>query len=141
MLRDDTAIRGDGRRMSREHLKKKAREALKEADGNASLAARLLHGWALEDEALLLALVKPMLPSLSLLAVQRAAGKGDSYRAGRRKQPVTEKAALQAVAEALSGKRAPAMTSNRNPATAPAEASTRHRSAVQFLASAYKPKS
>jgi len=134
---------GGQRGMSREHLKKKAREALKEAGGNASLAARLLHGWALEDEALLLALVKPMLPSLSLLAVQRAAGKDDSYRAGRRQrpQPVTEKAALQAVAEALSGKRAPAMSSNRTPLTAPSEASTRHRSAVQVLASAYKPKS
>ncbi|MBC7135489.1 hypothetical protein [Oceanibaculum nanhaiense] len=129
--------------MSREHLKKKAQEALKEADGNASLAARLLHGWALEDQELLQALVKPMLPSLSLLAVQRAAGKDDGYRASRRRRspPVTEKAALEAVAEALSGKRAPAMTSTRNPLTAPSEASTRHRSAVQFLASAYKPKS
>ena len=96
--------------MSREHLKKKAQEALKEADGNASLAARLLHGWALEDQELLQALVKPMLPSLSLLAVQRAAGKDDGYRASRRRRspPVTEKAALEAVAEALSGKRAPA---------------------------------
>ena len=129
--------------MSREHLKKKAQEALKEADGSASLAARLLHGWALEDQELLQALVKPMLPSLSLLAVQRAAGKDDNYRASRRRRspPVTEKAALEAVAEALSGKRAPAMTSTRNPLTAPSEASTRHRSAVQFLASAYKPKS
>ncbi|MDM7944786.1 MAG: hypothetical protein QUV20_00500 [Oceanibaculum nanhaiense] len=129
--------------MSREHLKKKAQEALKEADGNASLAARLLHGWALEDRELLQALVKPMLPSLSLLAVQRAAGKDDGYRASRRRRspPVTEKAALEAVAEALSGKRAPAMSSTRTPLTAPSEASTRHRSAVQFLASAYKPKS
>lgn len=129
--------------MSREHLKGKARDALKQAEGNASLAARLLQGWALEDQELLLALVKPMLPSLSLLAVQRAAGKDDSYRAGRRRrsQPITEKAALEAVAEALTGKRAPAMSSTRNPVTAPSEASTRHRSAVQFLASAYKPKS
>lgn len=129
--------------MSREHLKKKAREALKEAGGNTSLAARLLHGWAMEDETLLLAMVRPMLPSLSLLAVQRAAGTDESYRTGRkrRSQPITEKAALEAVAEALSGKRAPAMSSTRTPLTAPSEASTRHRSAVQFLASAYKPKS
>ncbi|MBU0724862.1 MAG: hypothetical protein KJ904_16555 [Alphaproteobacteria bacterium] len=132
--------------MSSDYLEKKVREALEQMQENPNRAAHLLSQWAQEDQKLLMALVRPMLKGLSLLAVQRSTGRGEQYRTGsarRRKpsQPITERATLEAVADALSGKGAMSMSSTRAAPTAPAEGSKRHLTSMKILAAAYKSKS
>jgi hypothetical protein len=120
-----------------EYVDRKARDALVEAGGDHRRAAEILENWCNEDARLKGALMRPFLPNICRLAVQRVTAKpGPDVRAR------LKGTALDLVIDALqvkAGKRKvePAIP---QPPPKPAEASRKHSSAMQALASAYKKK-
>ena len=57
--------------MSSSYLEKKAREAIQSTKGNRQLATHLLQHWAESDPQLLGALIRPILRTLCMLAIDR----------------------------------------------------------------------
>lgn len=122
-----------------EYVDRKAREALEEADGDARRAASLLESWTSEDARLKSALIRPFLPNICRLAIQRATAK-PSARDVKAKVKGT---AMDLVIEALyakSGKTRKPEPAIPQPPPKPAAASPKHTNAMQALASSYRRK-
>lgn len=120
-----------------DYVERKAQDALAEAQGDHRRAAELLEIWCGDDARLKGALIRPFLPNICRLAIQRATAK--PTKAARAKIKGT---ALDLVIDALqekAGKRRldPAIP---QPPPRPAEASPKHSRALQALASSYKKK-
>ncbi len=120
-----------------EYVDRKARDALAEADGDHRRAAEILENWCNDDAKLKGALMRPFLPNICRLAIQRA-----TARPTKDARAKIKGTALDLVIDALqekAGKRRidPAIP---QPPPRPAEASTKHSSAMKALASAYKKK-
>lgn len=121
-----------------DYVDSKAQDALAEAKGDHRRAAELLEIWCGDDARLKGALIRPFLPNICRLAIQRATAR--PTKAARAKIKGT---ALDLVIDALqekAGKRRldPAIP---QPPPRPAEASPKHSRALQALASSYKKKS
>ncbi|MBM3534013.1 MAG: hypothetical protein FJX60_13360 [Alphaproteobacteria bacterium] len=121
-----------------EYVDRKARDALAEAEGDRQAAAALLENWCSNDARLKGELMRPFLPNICRLAIQRATSKPTKDQRARVKGT-----AIDLVIDTLqtkAGKRRlePAIP---QPAPKPAEASVKHTKAMQALASAYKKKS
>jgi hypothetical protein len=122
-----------------EYVDRKAREALTEAGGDQRRAAEILEFWCGNDARLKGALIRPFLPNICRLAVQRATAR-PSAKEARAKVKGT---ALDLVIDALqenAGKRRldPAIP---QPPPKPVEASAKHARAMQALATSFKRKS
>lgn len=126
------------------YLEEKARQALGEADGEKTRAARLLASWVATDNRLRDALVAPLLGNLCLLAIQRVAGRGgaSSKRSEPTPGPLAGTALAAAIGEALAGKGAAPTTfgqpERRSPRATPG--SVKHAQSVRTLASAFQTK-
>lgn len=121
-----------------EYVERKARDALAQVDGDHQRAAELPELWCGDDARLKGALIRPFLPNICRLAIQRATAR--PTKSARAKIKGT---AIDLVIDALqekAGKRRvePAIP---QPAPKPAEASVKHARAMQTLASAFKKKS
>ena len=121
-----------------DYVDSKAQDALAEAKGDHRRAAELLEIWCGDDARLKGALIRPFLPNICRLAIQRATAKPTKAARARIKGT-----ALDLVIDALQekqGKRRlePAIP---QPPPRPAEASPKHSRALQALASSYKKKS
>jgi hypothetical protein len=120
-----------------EYVERKAREALTEAGGDRKRASEILEFWCGNDAKLKGALIRPFLPNICRLAIQRATAKPTA-----KERAQVKGTALDLVIDALqekAGKRRidPAIP---QPAPKPAEASVKHTRAMQTLASAFKRK-
>jgi len=128
--------------MTTSYLEKKTREAIQATKGNRQLATHLLQHWAESDPQLLGALIRPILRTLCMLAVDRY------IRRQRRAQQPVEQSELptrlssgeEAAVEALSGRSDYTLTSLRNPARRPPQASKRHERSMSALVSSFKAK-
>lgn len=120
-----------------EYIDRKAREALAEADGDHRRAADILEMWCGDDARLKGLLIRPFLPNICRLAIQRTTAKPSKAARARVKGT-----ALDLVIDALqekAGKRRiePAIP---QPPPKPTEASPKHSSAMKALASSYGKK-
>jgi len=127
-----------------EYVDRKAREALEEADGDARRAASLLESWTSEDARLKSALIRPFLPNICRLAIQRSTAQRSTTKPGAREAKAKVKGtAMDLVIEALyakSGKTRKPEPAIPQPPPKPAAASPKHTNAMQALASSYKRK-
>lgn len=129
--------------MSSSYLEKKAREAIKSTKGNRQLATHLLQHWAESDPRLLGALIRPILRTLCLMAIDRTMLRERRARIPLPEQPEEPTAATSgedAALEALTGRTQYSLTSTRAPAKRPEKGSKRHERSIESLVSAFKSK-
>jgi hypothetical protein len=121
-----------------EYVDRKARDALAQADGDRERAAELLEAWCGDDARLKGALIRPFLPNICRLAIQRATARPSAKEARAKVKGTAIDLVIDALQEKAGKRRLePAIP---QPAPRPAEASPKHARALQALASSYKKK-
>lgn len=68
--------------MSQSYLEKRVKEALTEAQGSKVGARKLILGWVVNDQQLLLSLVRRHLPALAMQAVEFVLARASAHAAG-----------------------------------------------------------
>ncbi|MBM3546176.1 MAG: hypothetical protein FJX54_04440 [Alphaproteobacteria bacterium] len=122
-----------------EYVERKARDALAEADGDRRAAAEILEHWCSNDARLKGELMRPFLPNICRMAIQRATARPTKDARAKLKGTAMD-LVIDALQANVGGKRKPEPAIPQPPPK-PAEASVKHAKAMQALASAYKKKS
>ena len=121
--------------MSQSYLDKRVKEALTEAKGSKAGARKILLGWAINDQQLLLSLSRQHLPALATQAVEFVLARATAQAAGMAKPTKPGENIGKDILAALGGKNA-AMFGQEDaaPPLSKRAASQQHIDAIRKLA-------